>query len=138
MANEAQHQEFTSDEKPVFTDLSRALRAAREQKKLSISDVAEQLKIASSHIQYFEGEHLDLTQLDPFQRGYLRNYSELLNVDIKPYESVFPEVVDVGSSLQSVDLEEHATKPIISIAMMRILSTLAVVGIIILLIAINV
>lgn len=137
MANEAQQE--SSNEKPqVFTELSRALVSAREQKKLSVEDVAEQLKIAASHIQYFEGDDLDLTQLDPFQRGYLRNYSELLNVDISPYKTVFPEVVEVGSSLQSVDLEEHATKPIISIAMMRIFSTIAVIGIIILLIAINV
>lgn len=137
MANESL-QESTTDEKQAFTGLSQSLRSAREQKKLSVEDLAEQLKISASHIQYFEGDHLDLTELDPFQRGYLRNYAKLLNVDITPYKSDFPEVVEVGSSLQSVDLEEHATKPIISIAMMRLLSTLAVIGIIILLIAINV
>lgn len=138
MASPEMEEEKVAHDGLLSRELGQKLLAAREQKALSVGDVAEQLKIAKQHIEHFESDGFDLQTLDPFQRGYIRNYAELMNVDLAEYEHLFPEAIQIGSSLQSVDLEEQTAKPLLSIAAMRIITVLLIIAIVALLITLNV
>lgn len=138
MASSEMEEENVAHDGLLSRELGQKLLAAREQKALSISDVADQLKIAQQHIEHFESEGVDLQSLDPFQRGYIRNYAELMNVDLADYEHLFPEAIQIGSSLQSVDLEEQTGKPLLSIAGMRIITVLLIIVVVAILVTINV
>lgn len=117
--------------------LSQSLAAARQQKKWSLEDVVERLKISQKHLSYFESDALDMAQLDPFQRGYLRNYAELLDVDIEPFEQVFPVGGAVSSDLQSVEQSDSHVEPVISTKLLKFLISIFIIALIVVLLMIN-
>lgn len=118
-------------------ELGEKLTQAREGLSLTVEQVAEQLKIAPRHLLFFESGDCDLSQLDPFQRGYIRNYADRLSVSLAEYEHLFPEALQIGSRLQTVDDPEHISNPMLSIATLRVISVLLIVVIIAILIALN-
>ncbi|BBP42972.1 helix-turn-helix domain-containing protein [Thiosulfativibrio zosterae] len=91
-----------SSESIESSGLSEALKKARLQKKLSLVQVSETLKVAERHLAAFENEPLNLTVLTPFQRGYLRNYAELLEVSLQPYEADLQGQPELESSLKTI------------------------------------
>ena len=88
--------------------LSEALKKARLQKKLSLVQVSETLKVAEHHLAAFENEPLNITGLTPFQRGYLRNYAELLEVSLQPYEAHLQGHAELESSLKIIGQQPSA------------------------------
>ncbi|MGC9385976.1 MAG: helix-turn-helix domain-containing protein [Hydrogenovibrio sp.] len=134
-SSKTEHKEVTGVN--VSIELGEKLKTAREAQNLSIERVAEQLKISPRHLYFFESGDFELSQLDPFQRGYIRNYADRMAVSLAEYESLFPEAMQVGSRLQTVDDEEHISKPMLSIATLRIISILLIIVIIVALIALN-
>ncbi|MBN2866507.1 MAG: helix-turn-helix domain-containing protein [Thiotrichales bacterium] len=75
---------------------------AREQKNLTLEEVADSLNLRMSQLNKLENELLDLENMTPFERGYVRNYAQFLEVDIHSYEEAFPESDSVGSELKSM------------------------------------
>ena len=61
--------------------LGERLRAAREEKELTIEQVADQTKIPLNYLQALESEDLGAFSSDLHARGFLRNYSEFLGLD---------------------------------------------------------
>lgn len=87
------------------SELSEALQKARLQKKLSLVQVSETLKVAERHLAAFENEPLNLAKLTPFQRGYLRNYAELLEVSLLPYAVELQGQAELESSLKTIGVQ---------------------------------
>jgi cytoskeleton protein RodZ len=60
------------------------LKAAREARALSISEVAQQLKFAPRQLEALEQERFDLLPGGTFVRGMVRSYARLLKVEPEP------------------------------------------------------
>ena len=75
------------------TELSagQLLRQAREQRKLSVADVALQLNLRVNLVQQIEADELDSTLLATFVRGYLRAYARLVKLPEKQVLSAFEQ-----------------------------------------------
>jgi cytoskeletal protein RodZ len=59
----------------------RLLREAREQKELTIDAVVEQTSISKQFITALETERVEVFPGDPYAMGFLRNYSDFLELD---------------------------------------------------------
>ncbi|MBN1658326.1 MAG: helix-turn-helix domain-containing protein [Anaerolineae bacterium] len=62
-------------------ELGERLRAAREEKELSIQQIADATRIPVSYVQALEEENLDLFSSSLHARGFLRNYAAFLGLD---------------------------------------------------------
>lgn len=70
------------------------LRRAREEKKLSLADVAAKLKLSARQIEALEAEDLAHLPGDVFARGFVRNYARLVGVD--PDQLIVPVDPNAG------------------------------------------
>jgi cytoskeleton protein RodZ len=59
----------------------RILAAARTERGMSISEVAQRLKFSIRHIEALEADRYDVLPSGPFARGMIRAYAKLLGVD---------------------------------------------------------
>ena len=57
------------------------LKAGREEKQLTVADVAAKLKLTSRQVEALEGEDLSHLPSEVFVRGFVRNYARLLELD---------------------------------------------------------
>lgn len=71
----------------VVAALGSVLQSAREMKNLSIQEVAQRLKIPTQKITEMENDDLELKKQTVYERGYLRNYARMLDVDIGDFLS---------------------------------------------------
>lgn len=78
------------------------LAHARDDKEMSLEQAAEKLNLSTEQLRFFEKADLDIAELNAFERGYLRNYAALLDVDLNQ----FPEFAPAGKNVAS---ELHAT-----------------------------
>lgn len=117
--------------------IAELLKQARTAKSLTLETIGDRLKLTSEQLAFFEEPNLNLQALDPFQRGYLRNYAELLEVDISPFESEFPEGKTISSNLSSVEKTDGAPPPLMSTAMLKGVSVILILVLIAALILIN-
>ena len=70
---------------PVMSEsIGAGLKAAREARALSISEVAQQLKFAPRQIEALEQERFDLLPGGTFVRGMVRSYARLLKLEPEP------------------------------------------------------
>ena len=67
-------------------ELGERLRAAREERELTVEEVAEATKIPLNYVYALEEETLDVFSSDLHARGFLRNYASFLGLD--PEETV--------------------------------------------------
>ncbi|BCM25260.1 RodZ domain-containing protein [Methyloradius palustris] len=66
------------------------LKAAREQKKLSIEDISSRLRLSVHQIQALENDDFSvLPSAATMTRGFIRNYARLLEVDSEPLLLVY-------------------------------------------------
>ncbi|WP_024850743.1 helix-turn-helix domain-containing protein [Hydrogenovibrio kuenenii] len=121
----------------VKLELHETLKTARKAQTLTLEMVSERLKLTKAQIEYFESPELDLDALNTFQRGYLRNYANMLSIDIGEFEGHFPEGVSVSSDLSRVEQDEAHHKPVISNRLMRWIMWGVIVLIVVVLIVIN-
>lgn len=112
-------------------------KEARKAKSLTLEAVSDRLKLTVEQLEFFESQDVDLAQLDPFQRGYLRNYAEVLGVDLSDFEKQFPDGRTVSSQLASVEQPEKTAAPLLSTAILKWLSVSLIILIVAGLILIN-
>jgi transcriptional regulator with XRE-family HTH domain len=62
-------------------ELSERLRAAREEKELTLEQVAEETRIPLNYLEALESESFDVFTSDLHARGFLRNYASYLGLD---------------------------------------------------------
>ncbi len=102
-------------ESEEVVSISSKLKAMREQQGLTTAGVAETLNLSEEQIVDLENNIQSLKTLSPFQRGYLRNYANLLGMDMAELESQFPDGMGVGSDLFSVQRYSYkVSKPLMS------------------------
>ena len=107
------------DVKPKLSDV---LHEARTQKGLSLETLAEKLNLSVSQLQKLESDTLNLSELTTFERGYIRNYASLLEIEIDSYQSAFPDGMAVGSDLQPIHRFSYkSSKPILSKSWVKLL-----------------
>lgn len=83
-------------------ELRQKLLTAKKQRKLTLELIADQLNMSVRPLQSFESEDFNVSDLSSFERGYLRNYARLLEVDLQPYEGLMPEVGDLSAPLAPI------------------------------------
>ena len=66
---------------PVELGYGAQLKAAREQRGMSLADVAQRLKYAARQVQALEEGRFDVLPGLTFQRGFVRGYARLLGLD---------------------------------------------------------
>ncbi|MEA1990022.1 MAG: helix-turn-helix domain-containing protein [Pseudomonadota bacterium] len=99
----------------VKPKLSEVLLEARTEKGLSLELLAEKLNLSVSQLQKFESDSLNLSELTTFERGYLRNYANLLEIEIDSYQAAFPDGMAVGSDLQPLQRFSYkSSKPLLT------------------------
>ncbi len=95
---------------PGDASLGRCLRAAREQRGLSISDVAQTIKFSPRQIEAVEADDYAHLSGNTFLRGMIRSYAKLLHLDVEPLlaqlepyapqvRSVMPVPPDTGMAM---------------------------------------
>ena len=115
-----------------LNQLSGMLTLAREQKDMSMDEVAEKLNLSSKQLDKFEDSNLKIQELSTFERGYLRNYAALLEVDLSEFEEDFPSGISIGSELQSIQRDGYkTTKPIMSRLSIKMILLALVIGLLI-------
>lgn len=60
------------------------LAQAREEKSLSVADVAHSLRLSVKQIEAIEADNFDKLPGKTFLRGFIRNYAKLLQIDPEP------------------------------------------------------
>src|SRR5450830_743337 len=66
------------------------LKAAREQKKLTIEDISSRLRLSVSQVQALENDDFSiLPSASTMTRGFIRNYARLLEIDAEPVLQVY-------------------------------------------------
>lgn len=94
--------------------LSQKLLKAREERGLTQAEVSKALNLMLSQIEKLEQPDMQLQNMTAFERGYLRNYAQFLDVDMGPYEAEFPDGGLVGSDLKSMSRFQYpAPKPLL-------------------------
>ena len=112
--------------------LSELLALGREQKNLSIDEAAEKLNLSCKQLEKLESGDLNLQNLSTFERGYLRNYASLVDVNLDEFEIYFPHGINVGSELQSIQRDGFkTTKPIMSRLWVKITLFISIVVLIV-------
>ncbi len=105
----------TTEFTPETPTISAKLKQMREEQGLSVEAVAEKLNLSAEQIYNLEGLSQSLSEMSPFERGYVRNYAALLELSLDEFESEFPEGVKVGSELHSVQRYSYRlSKPIMA------------------------
>ncbi len=101
--------------------LGEEFRAAREARKLSLSDVSEQIHIRAVYLQGIEDENWSAIAAPVYVRGFLRTYARFLGVDperaIDRYNETLAGAEPVQTAVgayRSVDFDEpRPTSPLV-------------------------
>jgi cytoskeleton protein RodZ len=75
----------------VAATIGAQLRAMREVKGLSVSDVAAQIRLAPRQIEALEADDMASLPELPFVRGFVRSYAKLLGMDAQPLLAALPD-----------------------------------------------
>lgn len=95
-------------EEQTFISLSAcggALRAAREKQKLSVQEVASQLRLGVKQVEALETDRFDKLPEPSIVRGFMRNYAKLLKIDASPiieaYAAMVPNITPKSFAVKS-------------------------------------
>jgi len=122
---------MTDNVEEVKPSLSKVLILAREAKGLSQQDVAEKLNLSVEKVAKTESIDEEEPKLTPFERGYLRNYANLVEVDLTSFPSFFPEETEVVSDIQLVQrFNYETTKPFTSRGWVKIMIYIVLAGLV--------
>lgn len=122
---------MTDDKTVIETPLNRKLIEAREAKGLSEEDVCIKLKLSHTQINKLESETLIPAELTFFERGYVRNYAILLELEPAEYEYFFPEGSMLKNQLHSVKrYSVPVGKPLLGSFFVKILLIILIMAVI--------
>lgn len=76
--------ETPTETEPLPSFPGKQLAAAREEKGLSVADVARSLRLSVRQIEAIEADDFDKLPSKTFLRGFVRNYAKLLQLDPEP------------------------------------------------------
>ena len=76
--------ETPTETQPLPSYPGKQLAASREEKGLSVADVARSLRLSVRQIEAIEADDFDKLPSKTFLRGFIRNYAKLLQLDPEP------------------------------------------------------
>ncbi|WP_044410026.1 helix-turn-helix domain-containing protein [Thiomicrospira microaerophila] len=82
-------------------ELSNLLRQKRLEKNISFEQLSEQMKLVPEKIEDLENR-ADAIDLSPFERGHLRNYATILDVDISSHLMSAKQIEKTYSKLRTI------------------------------------
>jgi cytoskeleton protein RodZ len=88
-----------------------ALRSARENSGMSISEVASQLRLSPKQIEALENDHFEALPEPTIVKGFIRNYAKLLKLSPQPMLDAYVVMVP-DKTPQSFTLQPSAKMPI--------------------------
>lgn len=97
-----------------MVELGGRLQAAREEKDLSLEEVAETLRIPLNYLESLEDGAFDVFSSDLHARGFLRNYAAFLDLDP---EEILAQYDDLRGKPRVI--RTHSTSPLIGAAPAR-------------------
>jgi cytoskeleton protein RodZ len=89
-----------------------ALRAAREKQKLSVQDIASQLRLGVRQVEALEADRYDKLPEPSIVRGFIRNYAKLLKIDSSPILAAYSVLVP-NTTPQSFAVKSNANASVI-------------------------
>lgn len=106
------------------------LQSARKEKKLSIADIANRLKLTKETIGYLESEQWDKLHGRAYAHGYLSSYIHFLGLPEDELETLFnSEYTIAESSLESLQSIEIPKKfpwvPLVSVILLAVITWFA-------------
>ncbi len=93
-------------------EFGKTLRAAREAKGYTVSQVAEMTRLMSSVIEGFEAENFSMIAAPIYGRGFVKLYCEVLGLDPKPFVSEFMEIYNGNRDLGIKERPVSAPPPV--------------------------
>ena len=126
-------------ENPQGKTVGELLRAAREEKKLTIEQVNRETRISVQTIRSLEGDDFGAFSSETYLKGFLRNYADFLGLESARLWSMIGQRAGSGSSAgagPSWDVEEamHVEK----LGPPRILKSLVLPGLVVLIVVLAV
>lgn len=77
----------------LFSACGGALKAAREKQKLSVQDIASQLRLGVNQVEALEADRYDKLPQPSIVRGFIRNYAKALKIDAAPIVAAYSALV---------------------------------------------
>lgn len=95
------------------------LKHLREQKNLSVQDIASRLNLEARIIEAIENNNFELLPTATYTRGYLRSYAKILGVDsdaiVTSYNDNAPEPPEIIPEVKHVTQTSSSDKPVMAI-----------------------
>ena len=92
------------------------LRHTREQKNLSVTDVASQLNLEARIIEAIEANDFESLPAATYARGYLRSYAKILNIDadviLAAYNNEAPDPPEIIPEVKHSSQTSSSDKPV--------------------------
>lgn len=85
-------------------DLGERFRAAREARGLTLSEVAERIRIRSVYLAAIEDEHWNTIGAPVYARGFMRTYARFLGIDPEEAVAAFNRTQDVPAASDGEDV----------------------------------
>ena len=119
--------------------LNRLLRSSREAQGLSLEHVASCLNLSSAQLERLESSGVEPEHLSTFERGYVRNYANFLQIDSAVIDRYFVDCDYGYSDLHSVKKYGCTThKPLLGRGIVKWLLMFALFSLLVLLLLPNV
>ena len=101
---------MSADEKKEFKHPGPILKAARDELRLSVNEVAEKLHLRSSVVSLIESETYDDFASDVFLKGYFRSYCRLVGLhEARMVELLENQLVEIQQAKEMAEKEELDT-----------------------------
>jgi transcriptional regulator with XRE-family HTH domain len=100
---------FQYDDGESQETIGTILRQQRENKKLSLEKIAEELKIRPQYLEALEKDQFELLPGKLYERSFLKAYTQFLNLDQDRILKMFEQY---GSSKESLRKEPEETLPV--------------------------
>ena len=120
----------------AMNDLSDQFRIARENKKVSLEDVSQELKISQYYLEAIESSNLQLLPESVYAIGFIKNYAKFLRIDHTAMlecfkKSQIAQKKDIDTEKQSEIESRDFTFPFSNISKINILLCTIYIAIII-------
>ncbi|MGB9494191.1 MAG: RodZ domain-containing protein [Azonexus sp.] len=92
-------------------DVGARLRLAREMRSLSVSDIAQTLKLGTRQVEALERGHWHGLPGQTFIRGFVRNYARVLQIDPAPLMELLDAALEKPADSLNVSDTRMATMP---------------------------
>ncbi|NKB35924.1 MAG: DUF4115 domain-containing protein [Gammaproteobacteria bacterium] len=113
-------------EKQVQLTAGEQLRHTREQKNLSVQDIASRLNLDTRIIEAIEDNNFELLPAATYARGYLRSYAKLLDIDaeliLSAYNNEAPAPPEIIPEVKHSSQTSSSDKPVRAITYLISLS----------------